>query len=220
MPLLGSFGAASARGFGLFGGVREPAPTVIGQSYGGGYYAGRISVTGDGNATHYLVIAPKATGENSSKIWKTTNTSTTGTGSVINGPTNSANMNNANHPAAQFCESLSINGYGDWYMPALNELEVVYYNLKPGIIPNTTASGINLNAVPSRPSSYSSGDPAQTASTIFRTGGSEAFELQNYWASTAFSATNGWYQSFDDGTQTSAGKNNSLYVRAVRRVAI
>lgn len=220
MPLLGTLGAASARGFGLFGGKREPAPTVIGQVYGGGYYAGQISINGDNVATHYLVVAPRATGENSALGWKTTNTSTAGTGSIINGPTNSANMNNALHPAAQFCEGLSINGYGDWYMPARDELEVCYYNLKPGTIPNVTTSGTNLNAIPSRVSNYTTGTPAQTAAALFQTGGSEAFSLQNYWASTAFSATNGWIQSFDDGTQSSAGKNNALYVRAVRRVAI
>ena len=220
MPLLGTIGGASARGFGLFGGKLEPAPTVIGQVYGGGYYAGQISTTGSGVPTHYLVVAPRALGENSSKGWKTTNTSTSGTGSVINGPVNSGNMNNASHPAAQFCESLSINGYGDWYMPALNELEVLYYNLKPGIIPNNTASGSNANSVPTRLGSYTSGTPAQTSVALFQTGGAEAFALQNYWTSTQFSATDGWIQSFDDGTQANAGKNNGLYVRAIRRVAI
>ena len=32
----------------------EPAPTVIGQAYGGGFYAGRIGVSSV--ATHYLVM--------------------------------------------------------------------------------------------------------------------------------------------------------------------
>ena len=86
-----------------------PVP-VIGSAFGGGYFAGQISTAGNGVATHNLVIAPVASGESSSKQWKTSNTSTAGTSSVIDGPTNSSNMNNATHPAAQFCEGLSIGG--------------------------------------------------------------------------------------------------------------
>lgn len=219
MPLLGTRGAASARGFGLFGAIPEPPPTIIGQAYGGGYYAGQISMTGNGVATHYLIVSPKASGEGQYQ-WKTTATSTTGTASVVDGPTNSANMNNASHPAALFCESLSVGGFGDWYMPAKDELEVLYYNLKPGLILNDTASGINLNAVPSRAVPYSSGSPAQTSISIFQEGQSQAFEKQFYWASTQSSSTNGWIQSFDDGQQTSTSKLSTVYVRAIRRVAI
>jgi hypothetical protein len=219
MPLLGSRGGASARGFGLFGAIPEPAPTVLGQEYGGGYYAGLISLTGSGSATHYLVVAPKALGE-AQRQWKTANTATTNTGSVIDGKTNSSNMNNALHPAAQFCESLSIGGYGDWYMPARDELEVIYFNLKPSTQSNTTSSGANLNAVPSRASNYTTGDPSQSSVVLFQTGGAEAFETEFYWASTQFSTTNGWIQNFNDGEQSNVQKLSTTYVRAVRRVAI
>ena len=219
MPLLGSIGAASARGFGLFGGIPEPAPTIIGQVYGGGYYAGQISLTGSGVATHYLVVAPKSLGE-AQRQWKTANTATTNTGSVVDGRTNSSNMNNALHPAAQFCEALSISGYGDWYMPARDELEVIYYNLKPSTQLNSTGSGTNLNAVPSRAANYTTGTPGQTSVALFQTGGSEVFESEFYWASTQFSSANGWIQSFNDGEQSNVQKLSTTYVRAVRRVAI
>ena len=66
-----------------------PPPTTIGQAYGGGFYAGQIAVGGGGVATHYLIVAPKATGEASGKTWGTYGV-TTGFTSVINGPTNSA----------------------------------------------------------------------------------------------------------------------------------
>jgi hypothetical protein len=36
----------------------EAAPTVIGQAFGGGFYAGDISTTANSVATHYLVLAP------------------------------------------------------------------------------------------------------------------------------------------------------------------
>lgn len=217
MPLLSTRGGASARGFGMFGRQPEPAPTVIGQVYAGGYYAGLISTTANGVPTHYLVISPKAQGESQFQ-WKTTTTSSSGTGSVIDGPLNSSNMNNGLHPAAQFCESRSINGYGDWYMPSKNELEICYYNLKPSTQLNDINSGANAHSVPTRAGNYTTGDPASTAASLFQTGNSEAFELANYWASTQSSTTNAWIQDFDNGTQSTAAKNATLYVRAVRRV--
>lgn len=203
-------------------GVDTVPPTVIGQAYGGGYYAGKISTTGNGVATHYLVVAPKASGENSSKKWKTVRTTTAGTTSVIDGPTNSANMNNASHPAAQFCEGLTIGGYSDWYMPAKNELEVCYYFLKPTTTANNTTSGSNANAVSPEPinTNYSSGSPAQTSATAFITGNSEAFAADNYWSSTEYSVGNGWIQVFSAGLQTNDYKYDTNYVRAVRRVPI
>jgi hypothetical protein len=192
----------------------------IGAAYQGGFFAGQISTAGNGIADYNLVIAPKSSGENSSKQWKTSNTSTAGTSSVIDGPTNSANMNDASHPAAQFCEGLTIGTFSDWYMPAQNELEVCYFNLKPTTTSNNTGSGTNTNAVPSRGSNYTAGTPAQTAATDFQTGNTEAFGAGNHWSSTEDSAANAWRQSFDDGSQAGLNKDLSAYVRAVRRVAV
>lgn len=194
-------------------------PTTIGEAYGGGYYAGKIN---DGGTQYYLIVAPKASGENSAKQWKTSQTTTAGTTSVIAGPTNSANMNDASHPAAQFCEGLTIGGYSDWYMPAKNELEVCYYFLKPTTDANSTSYGSNANAVSPEPIStnYTSGSPAQTSATIFRTGNSEAFASDYYWSSTEYSSTNAWAQRFTNGNQTNASKDGSNYVRAVRRLPI
>jgi hypothetical protein len=194
-----------------------PPPTVIGQVFGGGFYAGQIGVSSV--ATHYLVVGPLSTAQ-SSLQWKTTNTATAGTSSVIDGPTNSSNMNNASHPAAQFCEGLTIGGFSDWYMPAKNELEVCYFNLKPTTTSNNTTSGTNTNAVPSRGSNYTSGTPARTSAAAFQSGGSEAFAAEVYWSSTENSATSAWYQNFNNGFQTYFGKYFSKLVRAVRRVAV
>jgi hypothetical protein len=195
----------------------EPPPTVIGQAYGGGYYAGQIGVSSV--ATHYLVVGPVASAQ-STLQWKTTNTSTTGTSSVIDGPTNSSNMNNASHPAAQFCEGLTIGGFSDWYMPAKNELEVCYYNLKPTTQSNNTTVGTNANAVPSRGSNYTTGTPAQTSATDFKSTGAEDFQPSSYWASTELSATYGWTQYFSNGFQYNNIKSGTCYVRAIRRVAV
>jgi hypothetical protein len=192
---------------------------AIGSAYEGGFFAGQISTAGNGIADYNLVIAPSSSGQ-SSEQWKTSNTSTAGTSSVIDGPTNSANMNDASHPAAQFCEGLTIGSFSDWYMPAQNELEVCYFNLKPSTASNNTSSGINTNAVPSRGSTYTAGDPAQTVATDFQSGNTEAFPETATWSSTEASATEGYRQSFSTGSQSVSTKSIARQVRAVRRVAV
>lgn len=197
-------------------------PTTIGQAYGGGYYAGQISTAGNGVADYYLIVAPKESGETSAIAFATG--SGTDPSSVIDGPTNSSTMNNASHPAAQYCEGLSIGGYTDWYLPASNELEICYYNLTPFSGTNATSSGINPNAVPPRASNYTVSDPPQTSATIFRAGQSQAFAGEVYWTSTQDDTTNAKDQYFFTGGQGSRPKTGSTgptrYVRAVRRVAI
>jgi hypothetical protein len=196
----------------------EPPPTVIGQAYGGGFYAGQIGVSSV--ATHYIIVGPVSSAQ-STLAWKTSNTTTAGTSSVIDGPANSTAMNNASHPAAQFCEGLSIGGFSDWYMPAKNEVEVCYYNLKPTTTSNQTSSGINANAVPSRASNYTTGTPAQTTAADFITStGAEAFTAGPYWASTEYGAIYGWAQDFPNGRQYDGSKSSLNRVRAVRRVAV
>ena len=204
----------------------EPAPTVIGQAYGGGFWTGNISTTADSVATHYLVVAPVSSGQ-STKQWKNANTTTTGAKSVINGPQNTADMvaegNSTVYPAAHFCNDLVIGAFTDWYMPAKNELEVCYRNLKPGTASNDTSSGINANAVPARASNYTAGNPAQTSAAAFQTGGAEAFSVSgpaNYWSSTEDSFLSGMGTYFPSGNQTSFGKSYSYRTRAIRRVAV
>ena len=140
-------------------------------------------------------------------------------------------MNDANHPAAQFCEGLTVGSQTDWYMPAQNELEVCYYNLKPSTTVNAQAGigGVNANAVPARASPYwVTNLPLQTSATNFRTGNAEAFAIiggspsaGTYWCSTEYSATRGRYQMFKDGIQNYYRKAYaSNFVRAVRRIAV
>ena len=194
-------------------------PPVIGQEFGGGFYAGAISTTGDGIADYYLVVGPASSADTAVQ-WKTSNTTTVGTNSNINGPSNSTAMNNALHPAAQFCESLIINGFSDWYLPARNELEICYYNLKPGTLVNSTVPGVNPNAVPPRTSPYTTVNPAQTSLAAFQAGGDQAFTITSYWTSTENSSTTAWAQSFNNGAQSTPAKSLVVRVRAVRRVAI
>lgn len=202
-------------------------PTVIGQAYGGGYYAGQISTTADGVATHYLVVAPKTTGQIYGKVWGPINTST-GVTSIIDGPGNTAALSalGAGYVAAVWCKSLNINGYTDWYLPSRNEIAVLYYFLKPSTTLNATFSGYNSNAVSPQPinTNYTTTNPAQTSSTIFRSGASnEAFLTGGYWSSTETDDSRAIEQVFSNGQVNNLGQtknNNTTYTRAIRRVPV
>ena len=210
----------------FFGASKSSGP-AIGSSFGGGFFAGYISHTANGVATHALIVAPAATGATgtgytltTNKQWKTTNTTTAGTTSTYDGAANSANMNNASHPAAEFCETLSIGGYTDWYLPARDELEIAYYNLKPTTDSNDTGYGINAYSVPARGSNYTAGTPAQTTVTAFQTGNSEAFVAAYHWSSTEYSSTIAWELFFSDGFQGNDFKDTGTRVRAFRKLAL
>lgn len=206
----------------ISGGSYAPSvPTTIGQAFGGGFYAGQIGVSGV--ATHYLIVGPISTAQ-STLAWKNVNTATPGADSVIDGPQNTADMvadgNSTVYPCAHFCNDLSTGGQTDWYMPAKNELEVCYFNLKPTTTSNNTSSGINANAVPSRGSNYTAGTPAQTSATDFQNTGAEDFAAGSYWSSTENSAAYAWRQFFNSGAQGYNTKTISYRVRAVRRLPV
>lgn len=127
-----------------------------------------------------------------------------------------------------WADALSINGYNDWYIPANNEIEILYYNLKPSTTPNQTAGiaagGINPNAVPPRGSVYTSGSPAQTGVSLFRVGGAEAFDSTSgvYMSSTEDSGSPGtsFYKSFDTGGYSTNNKTANFLARAIRRIPV
>jgi len=202
-----------------------PLPT-IGSALGGGFFAGQISTTGNSVATHNLVIGPKASAQSSSITYKNVATATAGADSLINGPQNTADIvadgNSTVYPAGHFCNDLVIGGFSDWYLPAKNELEVCYFNLKPSTGSNSSysTSGINANAVPARASIYTTGTPAQTSATDFQTGGTEAFSATAYWSSSEESATRAWDQYFNNGKQMNEVKYGVYPARAVRRIAV
>ena len=198
---------------------------AIGSAFGGGYYAGQISTAGNGIADYNLVVGPVASAESSSKSYKNADTATAGADSVINGPQNTADIvadgNSTVYPAGHFCNDLVIGGFSDWYMPAKNELEVCYYNLKPTTTNNDTSlSGINPNAVPARASKYTIGNPAQTSAADFQSTGAEDFAADRYWSSSEKTQYAAWTQNFSNGYQYAYGKLNAFRVRAIRRVAV
>lgn len=191
-------------------------PTVPGTPFAGGYYVGRTVISGEEYA---LVVAPKAQGEINQYNWKNTSSSTLAAASVIDGRANTLAMD-SNHPAASFCKGLAIGGFTDWYLPARDELELMYRNLKPNATNNATftrdgtgwqqglddglagLSGTDV-AVPNDglamgfnantlPTSggYTAVAPVMTASALFQAGGSESLPTV-CWASTYHQAGSG-----------------------------
>jgi hypothetical protein len=115
-------------GGGSSGGGTPPPPSgmAFGDPYGGGYYMGiTCSVNG---ACYYLIVSPNATGC-ACCAWKTSLTSTAGTCSLVDGYANTyPALNNTTHPAGHFTATRTINGFSDWYLPAINELSTIYNN--------------------------------------------------------------------------------------------
>lgn len=202
----------------------------IGAFIYGGYYAGMIDYSGTGAGPfYYLIVAPKST--QTSKDYKTTDTSTSGAVSRLDGEANTNYMvgiSSTTYPAAGYCAALTTNGYTDWYMPSYYELEICYYNLKPTTTSNyTSADTINPYAVPPRNSPYTTSVPARTSVALFQSGGAQAFDAAtayDYWSSTTFTNTEGSQyarnKDFSTGLQSYSFKSSINRVRAIRKVLV
>jgi hypothetical protein len=206
-------------------------PAVLGEPWGGGYFAGYISHTADGNPTHALIVAPRATGATGTGYTlttmldlKTTNTTTADTISTFDGAANTAAMVTAgiaDHPAANFCVGLSIGGFTDWYLPSSAELEIAYYNLKTTTGSNFSGFGTNDYSVPKRTTLWTAAYPPQTAIASFNTS-SESFVADIHRASNEQTATLGAILNFSNGRPTNTTINKTILhrVRAFRRIAL
>jgi hypothetical protein len=201
-------------------------PASAGLPYGGGYYAGaNITV---GAVQYALIVAPKSQGGQSEGLPFRSTSPTSLITTQNDGLSNQNTILTAypsTSPAAQFCDTLSINGYTDWYLPANNELEICYRYLKPTTTPNLSVYGVNPDSVPAG-NRYTSDNPAVTSVAAFRLGQAEAFEPLNYWTSTMDGSkgqASAFAWTFDNGNDSSyivSTSNGSFVARAVRRVAI
>lgn len=166
---------------------------ALGSPLAGGFFAGEMTINGERYA---LVVAPKAAGEITELEYKQKDRGTAdGADSDDDGQFNSERISDANHPAAQFCRSLKIGGYDDWYLPSRDELAMLWRNLGPR---------------------------RKNAPEPFREGGAEAFETEWYWSSTetASYSSYAWLVNFYYGSQDYISKYNYCGVRAVRRLKI
>ena len=129
-------------------------------------------------------------------------------------------------------------GGTNWYLPALDELELLYRNFKPNYADNDTRnfprnfpgsqpSGTNPSSDPTSPqNSNNPRVPEKTPVLGFRENEAAAVDLERYWSTTdADEDGRAWHQNFtlsgSEGIQTANSKDRtSLSVRPVRRVVL
>ena len=232
------------------GRVPSPLPGVfIGDPFMGGFLAGVIDTTvGNINVAdasqvgerYALIVSPKSL--EASRAYKTVATvSPAATLTRWNGLTATAAMaaDAETYPAADYCAGLTppVDAASAWYFPAIDELEVIYRNLKSTTDANTVGSrgDVFIGLVESHgtcPSSdppgaaHTAGAPARSLVSAFWTSGTEFLSLSQY-ASTRYpgTSTHAWYQQFYDplygpGSQNLYSKTTARNVRPVRRFTI
>lgn len=200
------------------------APVPIGNFIQGGYFAGYYSMTANNVATHGLIVAPKSGGETTGNFGG--NYSDSDSRSLFDGATNTANADSlGGSPAFSFCANLSLNGYSDWYLPSVHELQLAYLNFKPTTVQNSSnAYDTSLYAVPQFFNAWSATFPAQTTIPTFNNTGSNFFSTTSsspyYWSSTVSGSVSAYGFDFNNGSRPNLAKNYSQRVRAFRKVPL
>ncbi len=197
---------------------------TIGQAYQGGYYAGTITYPNGAypsltETTYSLIVAPRASGEASTtKQYKTSGTCD-GAASTETSPQSkwdgyhntydSVLGSSSSHPAANYCQGLSIGGYTDWYLPAPEEAQLAYGNL------------LNL-------ATWQSGGSEEFTTGTVILNGSSAGPFSLYWTSFGDGCENVGTLNTAAISNTGGGggsifgyiKTDRFFVRAIRRVAV
>ena len=184
-------------------------PLTSGQQIEGGYFAGIIHINGQ---KFGIVVSPKE-GDMDDQQWGELDQEIEGTRSFFDGQANTQAMADAGSELAKAIQALNINGHTDWYLPARDELELVYRNLKPTKDENFRLSGDNPSSAPAA-YAYSLETPAQTPVTDFQEGGEHAMVRAWYWSSTQSSAYTAWSQDFEAGYQNDGLKLHAFRARA------
>jgi hypothetical protein len=136
-------------------------------------------------------------------------------------------------------------GGSPWYLPALDELDLVYRAFKPTTASNNAGADDRVSSFRGMPAAlqpdglnwsletqrfgHATGVPAQTTVEAFKSGEPEALAAGVYWSSSSNTFIPGgggvgqdytfWCQNFDNGTQRAFGAQGYA-VRAVRRVML
>ncbi len=91
--------------------------------------------------------------------------------------------------AAQLCDAYEAGGFTDWYLPAIDELNLMYnakYNLNQSLSQIAGGAPFDLNAYP------------------------------YYWSSSEYYSGSAWEFNFNYGNTNNYNKDDNYYVRAVR----
>jgi len=169
------------------------AAPVIGEAYGGGYYAGAITY---GGKNYRIVIADKSAEIQSA--YRTGYPVPSGMDSATDGYANTMKMVELGisaYPAGQQCRNHSGGGFSDWYMPAIDELAILFTGLNPN----------------------SAGTPA-----LFKTGGAQVIysaDTTPLFSSTRIDGFSVKALRFFDGVTIDEDPTyGNRYVRPIRRV--
>lgn len=232
----------------MFGTVVSRADTTL--------YVNITSIAGSGTfsnwviaARYKIILAPKASGENASVQYKTSNDAAPAACfTLTNGVAATAAMvaEGAAYPLAAWVNGINtgagIGGYTDWYIPARDELALVWCNLKPVTNDNyvtadrynaaaytrdanlddlTQAPGTNRHSDPEG-AAYTTSVPGQTSVAVFQSGGAEAMTFGSAYYRTSSEAAAGiaWSQNYSTsrpGDQNGSNKTSANRARAVRR---
>lgn len=219
----------------------------IGDNVYGGYFAGVIDTTATGGSRYMLICAPAAS-RLATSYWKTANSAgPAATRTRWDGLTATDAMYAAGpttYPAAKHCTELSYpsDGGSHWYLPALDEAELLYRNLKPlttanyvgamyyvtGGYPYSTVTtdqvGYNPSSSP-QGAAYTTSNPAQTSLALFQSGGAQALYSGSgsvqMWTSTEGTTARAWFVYVGGATNGRTLVNDKigqLRVCPVRRI--
>ena len=166
-----------------------PLPTVIGEAFGGGFYAGDIEDAGQ----WYKLIVADVESDVYGLPWGGSGTNLTSV-SNTNGLANTEAMRgNSAYEAGNHCLDWTGGGNADWYMPARDELNKLYINLGP--------------SQPTCPDGFKTGQPQAFTGSAY------------YWCSTQYQSPYAWLRRFSNGNEIGDSKySTARRVRPVRRL--
>ena len=126
-----------------------------------------------------------------------------------------------NYPAFNYCNLLGItsyNGYTDWYLPSLYELELIYRNFKPTTTTNYTvnSNGANIYSSPIG-AGYTAGNPTQTLCRTWKTTTLNGMEASQYLSSSVSTNTVSSINFSNGQFNTSSVGSTVFLIRPVRR---
>lgn len=189
---------------------------AIGAPLGGGFYTAEMTMAGK----QYALITAGKEAEIKGE-WGKYGEKIEGANSFVDGLANTDAMAAAGLEIAIQVRAMRLGGHDDWAIPARNQQELQYRNLKPTIEENWCSylDGYNPDSMPPG-ELYTDTSPAQTTAAAFRDGGAEAFATAWYWSSTQCSANDAFCQNFRDGHQNAGHKGYQLLARPVRMIQI
>lgn len=227
----------------------DDLPTVIGEPAFGGFYAGIIDTTQPGAITpsdqyqeglrYALIVAPKSLELSGRSIeWRLARRGTQIAAQTRwNGLAAQEAYAFSDFPAFNYCDGLSFpdDGGSKWYLPAMDELELVFRNFKAFTQDNEylvsnvsyvfppSSEGLPTGQNPSsdpQGTAYTATVPGLTTVDNFKEYQPEYFASDEYWTSTWANDTDTWTMNMCWGEYRDKSPDSQQALRPVRRVLL